>query len=122
MTKKTSRQHQEPSTSTSTSTSLAPGLRLADATRASFALVRKLGSGSFGELWLATNLRSGSLVALKLEPGRSRFPQLVYESRVYREIAGGLGIPRASAAFSSCGYQSSTSLLLTRLLLLLLPL
>ena len=79
---------------------------------------KKLGSGSFGELYLATdvmatasaqsisadssinssastaintNPASSSVVkvALKTEPVRTRHPQLEYEVRIYQQLAGG---------------------------------
>ncbi|SCU98873.1 LAFA_0G20604g1_1 [Lachancea sp. 'fantastica'] len=54
---------------------------------------RKIGSGSFGDIYHGTNLISGEEVAIKLESIRSRHPQLDYESRVYKYLSGGIGIP-----------------------------
>lgn len=58
-----------------------------------FRIGRKIGSGSFGDIYHGTNLISGEEVAIKLESIRSRHPQLDYESRVYRYLSGGVGIP-----------------------------
>ncbi|KAH0905572.1 hypothetical protein HID58_037399 [Brassica napus] len=58
-----------------------------------FKLGRKLGSGSFGEIFLGVNVQSGDEVAVKLEPLRSRHPQLHYESKIYMFLQGGSGIP-----------------------------
>ena len=58
-----------------------------------FRIGRKIGSGSFGEIYHGTNLISGEEVAIKLESIRSRHPQLEYESRVYRYLSGGVGLP-----------------------------
>jgi len=58
-----------------------------------YKLGRKLGSGSFGEIHLGTDLRGGDEVAIKLEPVKSRAPQLLYEAKVYRVLAGGVGVP-----------------------------
>ncbi|KAL0724027.1 hypothetical protein Bca4012_038626 [Brassica carinata] len=58
-----------------------------------FKLGRKLGSGSFGEIFLGVNVQSGEEVAVKLEPLRTRHPQLHYESKVYMLLQGGSGIP-----------------------------
>ncbi|CCK69865.1 serine/threonine protein kinase HRR25 KNAG_0D01130 [Huiozyma naganishii CBS 8797] len=58
-----------------------------------FRIGRKIGSGSFGDIYHGTNLLSGEEVAIKLESIRSRHPQLEYESRVYRYLSGGVGIP-----------------------------
>ncbi|XP_076945300.1 casein kinase 1-like protein 9 isoform X1 [Bidens hawaiensis] len=58
-----------------------------------FKLGRKIGSGSFGELYLGVNIHSGEEVAVKLEPVKTRHPQLHYESKIYRLLQGGTGIP-----------------------------
>ena len=58
-----------------------------------YRLGRKLGSGSFGEIYLGTNVVTGEEVAIKMEGIRARHPQLEYEARVYRSLAGGVGIP-----------------------------
>lgn len=58
-----------------------------------FRIGRKIGSGSFGDIYYGTNLISGEEVAIKLESIRSRHPQLEYESRVYKYLSGGVGIP-----------------------------
>lgn len=58
-----------------------------------YRLGRKLGSGSFGEIYLGTNVVTGEEVAVKMESIRARHPQLEYEARVYRSLAGGVGIP-----------------------------
>ncbi|GLD93668.1 hypothetical protein PINS_up002273 [Pythium insidiosum] len=58
-----------------------------------FRLGRKIGSGSFGDIYLGTNMTSGEEVAIKLESVKSKHPQLLYESKIYKILAGGLGIP-----------------------------
>ena len=94
-----------------------------------YRLGRKIGSGSFGDIYLATNIvryrpaagilspilprpetpravcvipvelthasraRSGEEVAVKLESVKTKHPQLLYESKLYRLLAGGIGIP-----------------------------
>jgi serine/threonine protein kinase len=58
-----------------------------------FKLGRKLGSGSFGEIFLGVNVQTGEEVAVKLEPLRARHPQLHYESKLYMLLQGGTGIP-----------------------------
>ncbi|GMM54522.1 hypothetical protein DAKH74_011380 [Maudiozyma humilis] len=58
-----------------------------------FRIGRKIGSGSFGDIYHGTNLVSGEEVAIKMESVRSRHPQLDYESRVYKYLSGGVGIP-----------------------------
>ncbi|DAA13133.1 TPA: casein kinase I-like [Bos taurus] len=59
-----------------------------------YKLVRKIGSGSFGKVYLAINITNGEEVAVKLEPQKARQPQLLYESRLYKLLQGGVGIPR----------------------------
>lgn len=58
-----------------------------------FKLGRKIGSGSFGEIYIGQNIQTNEEVAIKLEQIRTRHPQLLYESRIYRILQGGPGIP-----------------------------
>ncbi|KAL9650675.1 hypothetical protein ABK040_001731 [Willaertia magna] len=61
-----------------------------------YRLGRKIGSGSFGEIYQGTNVQSAEKVAVKLESIKSRHPQLLYESRLYKllNIGGNaVGIP-----------------------------
>ncbi|KAL0918462.1 hypothetical protein M5K25_010471 [Dendrobium thyrsiflorum] len=58
-----------------------------------FTLGRKIGSGSFGELYLGVNIQTGEEVAIKLESVKSKHPQLHYESKLYMLLQGGTGIP-----------------------------
>lgn len=58
-----------------------------------YRLVRKIGSGSFGDIYLGTNLLNGEEVAVKLESVKARHPQLLYESKLYKILYGGVGIP-----------------------------
>ena len=60
-----------------------------------YRLMRKIGSGSFGDIYLAVNINNGEEVAVKLENQRAKHSQLLYErSKVYRILAGGVGIPK----------------------------
>ena len=62
-----------------------------------YRLQRKIGSGSFGDIYLAVNINTGEEVAVKLESQKAKHPQLLYESKVYRIIVGSqgsVGIPR----------------------------
>jgi len=78
---------------------------------------KKIGSGSFGEsipfddppslsftnepshlsppgdIYLGVNIVSGEEVAIKLESIKAKHPQLEYESKVYKSLAGGVGVP-----------------------------
>lgn len=58
-----------------------------------FRVGSKIGSGSFGEIYSGTNVHTGEEVAIKLEPVKSKHPQLIYESKIYRVLQGGYGIP-----------------------------
>ncbi|KAI8472590.1 MAG: putative casein kinase [Monoraphidium minutum] len=58
-----------------------------------YRLGRKLGGGSFGEIFLGTNLQTGEEVGIKLESIKARHPQLLYESKLYKILQGGAGIP-----------------------------
>ncbi|KAJ3239815.1 serine/threonine protein kinase [Chytriomyces hyalinus] len=58
-----------------------------------FRIGRKLGSGSFGEIYHGTNLQSGQELAIKLESIKSKHPQLEFEARVYKGLVGGIGVP-----------------------------
>ncbi len=58
-----------------------------------YRLVRKIGSGSFGDIYLGINITNGEEVAIKLESVKARHPQLLYESKLYKILQGGIGIP-----------------------------
>ncbi|GAB2277632.1 Casein kinase 1-like protein 11 [Dionaea muscipula] len=58
-----------------------------------YKLGRKIGSGSFGELYLGVNVQNGEEVAVKLESVKNKHPQLHYESKLYMLLQGGTGIP-----------------------------
>jgi serine/threonine protein kinase len=58
-----------------------------------YRLGRKIGSGSFGEIYLGTNVQTNEEVGIKLESIKTKHPQLLYESKLYRILQGGTGIP-----------------------------
>lgn len=58
-----------------------------------YRLGRKIGSGSFGDIYLGTNVTTGEEVAMKLESTKSKHPQLVYEAKLYKILQGAVGIP-----------------------------
>lgn len=58
-----------------------------------YRLGRKIGSGSFGDIYLGTNLTTGEEVAIKLESVKSKHPQLLRETKIYRSLHGVVGVP-----------------------------
>merc|ERR1712242_66578 len=58
-----------------------------------FRLGRKIGSGSFGDIYIGTNVQTQDEVTIKLESIKSKHPQLLYESKLYKILAGGVGVP-----------------------------
>ena len=57
-----------------------------------YRLHKRIGSGSFGVIYLGNNIITGEEVGIKLEEVRCRHPQLFYESKIYRYLQGGAGI------------------------------
>ncbi|XAR53360.1 Non-specific serine/threonine protein kinase [Bertholletia excelsa] len=58
-----------------------------------YKLGRKIGSGSFGEIYLATHIDTFEIVAVKIENSKTKHPQLFYEAKLYNVLQGGSGIP-----------------------------
>ena len=58
-----------------------------------YRLYQKLGSGSFGDIYLAYNLENGEQVAAKVESSNARDPRLEEEFKIYGALQGGVGIP-----------------------------
>eukprot|EP00803_Ostreobium_quekettii_P009544 evm.model.scf_85EXC.1 EVM.evm.TU.scf_85EXC.1 scf_85EXC:16254-19834(+) len=58
-----------------------------------YRLGRKLGSGSFGDIYLGINVETKEEVGIKIESAKTRQPQLLYESKLYKILKGGVGIP-----------------------------
>lgn len=67
---------------------------------------RKIGSGSFGDIYLGTNIISGEEVAIKLENTKAKHPQLEYEAKVYKALSGGVGIPFVRWYGTECDYNA----------------
>ncbi|XP_030382394.1 casein kinase I-like [Scaptodrosophila lebanonensis] len=59
-----------------------------------YRIIRKIGSGSFGDIYLGMSMQCGEEVAIKMESATARHPQLLYEYKLYRVLSGGVGIPR----------------------------
>ncbi|XP_060523044.1 casein kinase I-like isoform X2 [Cylas formicarius] len=77
-----------------------------------YRLGRKIGSGSFGDIYLGTNISTGEEVAIKLECIKTRHPQLHIESKFYRMMQGGVGIPQ----IKWCGSEGDYNVMVMELL------
>ncbi|XP_035704761.1 casein kinase I isoform X2 [Folsomia candida] len=67
-----------------------------------FKVGKKIGSGNFGELRLGKNLYTNEHVAIKLEPMKTKAPQLHMEYRFYRILGSHEGVPEVYY-FGPCG-------------------
>ncbi|WEW61566.1 Casein kinase I isoform epsilon [Emydomyces testavorans] len=71
-----------------------------------YRLLNRLGSGGFGEVWEAIDIKSSQPVALKLEHVRSSHSgSLQNEIDIYRELAGRAGIPKLYWSGQECDYH-----------------
>lgn len=64
-----------------------------------YKLVKKLGSGAFGEVFMGVHVKNNAEVAVKLEPVESKSPQLFYEAKILNSLSSNdtvtdYGIPR----------------------------
>ncbi|XP_053128102.1 casein kinase I isoform X3 [Hemicordylus capensis] len=76
-----------------------------------FKVGKKIGSGNFGELRLGKNIFTNEYVAIKLEPLKSRAPQLHLEYRFYKHIGCTVeGFPRVFY-YGPCGKQHNAMVL-----------
>jgi len=57
-----------------------------------YRLDRKIGYGSYGVVYLGTNINNGEKVAIKMELRSVRNPKLETEYKIYQMLAGGEGI------------------------------
>jgi serine/threonine protein kinase len=65
-----------------------------------YRLGRKIGSGSFGDIYLGVNMTTGEEVAIKLESVKTRHPQLLRETKIYRALHG-------VGTFNTCHFSES---------------
>ena len=59
-----------------------------------YSLVRKIGSGSFGEIFLGKDIENMQEVSVKLENLSTKRAQLLHESRIYQMLQREPGIPK----------------------------
>lgn len=77
-----------------------------------YRLGRKIGSGSFGDIYLGTSILTGEEVAIKLECIKTKHPQLHIESKFYKMMQGGVGIPQ----IKWCGSEGDYNVMVMELL------
>uniref|UniRef100_A0A0E0MTI3 non-specific serine/threonine protein kinase n=1 Tax=Oryza rufipogon TaxID=4529 RepID=A0A0E0MTI3_ORYRU len=77
-----------------------------------FKLGRKIGCGSFGEIYLATHVDTYEIAAVKIESSKTKHPQLFYEAKLYNALQGGSGI----ANVKWCGVDGEENVLVIDLL------
>lgn len=70
-----------------------------------YSLGRKLGSGSFGDIYLAVNQQTGEELAAKLEKSKCRHPQLLYEAKLLKHLQGVPGIANVYHCDVEGGYN-----------------
>jgi len=61
---------------------------------------------TLGDIYLGVNIISGEEVAIKLESVKAKHPQLEYESKVYKTLAGGVGVPFVRWYGTECDYNA----------------
>lgn len=57
-----------------------------------YALVKKIGAGSFGEIYYGEDRKTGKGVAIKIEQLKTQVPQLSAESKIYNILSGGANV------------------------------
>ncbi|AQK59269.1 Casein kinase I isoform delta-like [Zea mays] len=68
-----------------------------------YKLGRKIGSGSFGEIYLATHVDTYEIVAVKIESSKTNHPQLLYEAKLYNALQGGsMRLSTYKSYFADC--------------------
>ncbi|XP_037038425.1 casein kinase I isoform X7 [Bradysia coprophila] len=75
-----------------------------------FRVGKKIGCGNFGELRLGKNLYNNEHVAIKMEPMKSKAPQLHLEYRFYKLLGSHEGIPRVYH-LGTCGRRYNAMVL-----------
>ncbi|EKX54857.1 hypothetical protein GUITHDRAFT_159100 [Guillardia theta CCMP2712] len=77
-----------------------------------YKVTKKLGSGSFGEIYLGLHVTTAEEAAIKLEGIRTEHQQLLYEAKVIRYLRGGVGIPE----LLWCGTEADFNVMIIELL------
>ncbi|KAA6387532.1 MAG: putative Casein kinase I [Streblomastix strix] len=71
----------------------APSNRVPSVVGGRYKLDKKIGSGSFGDIYKGIVPGTDEEYGVKLEPANARMPQLMYECKLYKHLNGGPGIP-----------------------------
>ncbi|KAF5345208.1 hypothetical protein D9758_009655 [Tetrapyrgos nigripes] len=58
-----------------------------------YRLGKKIGHGSFGDIYIGVEITTGEEVAIKLESVKAKHSALEEEAKVYKRLAGGVGVP-----------------------------
>ncbi|EDV30912.1 uncharacterized protein Dana_GF15092 [Drosophila ananassae] len=58
-----------------------------------YQVLKAIGSGSFGDIYQGLSLKDGTDVAIKVETADAKYPQLMYEAKVYEQLAESPGFP-----------------------------
>jgi serine/threonine protein kinase len=59
-----------------------------------YKIIRKIGNGSFGEIYSGINIRTGENVAIKIEAIQNNTKLLKNEAKIYQYLNGKIGIPQ----------------------------
>ena len=59
-----------------------------------YKLIRKIGAGSFGQIYIGEDISTHKQVAVKLESTKNQSPQLPYESKLYNVFSGCCSVPK----------------------------
>lgn len=58
-----------------------------------YKIIKRIGKGAFGEVFLGTDTEANKEVAIKVEDKTNKHPQLQYEYKVMRLLSDTVGIP-----------------------------
>jgi len=71
-----------------------------------YRLDHKIGSGSYGVIYLGTDIISGKSVAIKMELRTAKNPHLESEYKIYQTLAGGVGISQVYWFGRACNWNA----------------
>eukprot|EP00928_Gymnodinium_smaydae_P036035 TRINITY_DN25245_c2_g1_i1.p1 TRINITY_DN25245_c2_g1~~TRINITY_DN25245_c2_g1_i1.p1 ORF type:complete len:424 (+),score=62.53 TRINITY_DN25245_c2_g1_i1:50-1273(+) len=70
-----------------------------------YSVGRKLGSGSFGDIYVVVNGQTGEELAVKLEKASANHPMLLYEAKLLKHIQGVTGIATVHCSGEDSGFN-----------------